>query len=561
QEELYSAFTHLERMAKRLRLLEEQMAAREKLTTRKLEEILSIYGELGHRYEEAGGYSVDARVRAIVNGLGFQLQDLGRPIHSFSGGEQTRIRLARLLLEEPSILLLDEPTNHLDVKAVEWLEKYLCDWHGAVIVVSHDRYFLNRIVQRILSLENGQLKSYNGNYESYLTQRQIERQTQLKTYQKQQNYLHKEMNYIRSLGTSEREKRQAKSRQKRLAKLTLTTKPKADKTMALDFSFSGRSGEIAVSLENVSKAFDGHTVFSNVSFELRWGDRVALVGPNGSGKSTLLKLIANELQPDTGRVWIGPSVKIVYFDQHQQTIAADLTPLEEIMSASDLTITEARTYLGRFLFTGEDVYKRNADLSGGEKSRLVLAKLSLDAGNFLVLDEPTNHLDIGAVEELEEAICAFPGTLLVVSHDRYFLNRTTTKVLQLDNGVVSFYQLQYKEYIQLRDIEVRKEKSPAAADKQQRLERERRRRQSELQKRRLRRQLSEQVQKLEAAITSQEKRLSEVEAELLSPEVFNDYQTAVVKGEEMEELRGSLQKLYAQWAEATEKLEAVMEER
>ena len=231
------------------------------------------------------------------------------------------------------------------------------------------------------------------------------------------------------------------------------------------------------------------------------------------------------------------------------------------MSASDLTITEARTYLGRFLFTGEDVYKRNADLSGGEKSRLVLAKLSLDAGNFLVLDEPTNHLDIGAVEELEEAICAFPGTLLVVSHDRYFLNRTTTKVLQLDNGVVSFYQLPYKEYIQLRDIEVRKEKSPAAADKQQRLERERRRRQSELQKRRLRRQLSEQVQKLEAAITSQEKRLSEVEAELLSPEVFNDYQTAVVKGEEMEELRGSLQKLYAQWAEATEKLEAVMEER
>ena len=557
QEELYRAFAHLDKMAKHLRLLEKEMAE-QKLTAQQLENIMSTYGELRHRYEEAGGYVIDARVRSIVCGLGFQLQDLERPINTFSGGEQTRIRLAKLLLEEPSILLLDEPTNHLDIKAVEWLEKYLCDWPGTILVVSHDRYFLDRIVQRILLLENGQLKSYNGNYESYLAQRQVEQKTQLKAYQKQQDYLQKEMNFIRSLGSSEREKRQVKSRLKRLDKLSPVVKPEKAKRMVLDFSFSGRSGEIAVRLEDVTKTFAGKTVFSNVSFELRWGDRVALVGPNGSGKSSLLKLITKELQPDSGRVWLGPSVKPVYFDQHQQTITPTLTPLEEIMAASDLNIAEARNHLAKFLFTGEAVYKRNADLSGGEKSRLMLAKLSLDAGNFLVLDEPTNHLDITAVEELEESIRAFPGTLLIVSHDRYFLNRTTDKVLQLDNGVVTFYQVPYKEYTRQRDMKIKAEKTPF--EKQQRLE-EKRRRQDEQQKRRLRRQLTERVQNLEAAIIQQEKRLSEVEKELLSPEVFNDYQLAAAKGEEMKKLKDALQRLYAQWEEDMEQLEAMLEEK
>lgn len=550
--ELRQAFSHLDALYEKMIELERQMAEPEKLAKKELARIMSAYGELRHRFEEAGGYLAEAQLRAVIQGLGFTVEDLPRPITSFSGGEQTRLRLARLLLKKPDVLLLDEPTNHLDLQAIEWLESFLHDWPGTILLVSHDRYFLDRVVGRILSLENGSIKSYNGNYTAYLQQRTIERKAQEKAYLKQQAYVAKEEAYIRSLGTSEREKRQAKSRQKRLEKLQPVEKPRTEKAMSLDFAFSGRSGEIVVRLENISKAYDKHTVFQNLNLLIRWGEKIALVGPNGAGKSTLLKIITGQLQPDSGCVWLGPSVQPVYFDQHQQTIRLGWTPLEEIMAASGMTQTEARTYLGRFLFMGDDVFKRNADLSGGEKSRLALAKLSLDDGNFLILDEPTNHLDLKGVEELEEALSAYAGTLLVVSHDRYFLTRTTTKVAVLEDGTLTLYPYSFAEYLEKQRKQAEKQSSP---QKRRRQEKERLRREEQLQLRRQRKKLQQKLQATEDEITRQEKEIALLERELAKPEVFNDYKLAAEKGRLLQDLKASVNALLLEWEKISTDLE------
>ncbi len=556
-EELRRALGHLEELAVRMNLLEKKMAsAKLAANPQALEAVLNDYGKLRHRFEEAGGYSAESRLRSVVSGLGFSSSDLKRAMETFSGGEKTRLRLARLLLEEPELLLLDEPTNHLDLAAVEWLEKYLSDWRGCVLIVSHDRYFLDRVAGRILSLEQHQLKSYRGNYSAYTAQRELEAVAEEKAYRRQQDYIVKEETFVRTQGTGEREKRQAKSREKKLEKLTKLDRPRQEKAMALDFLFSGRSGDIAVRLTNVAKEFGTRTVFRNVNVEIRWGKRVALIGPNGSGKSTLLKLIAGELEADNGTVWLGPSVRLVYFDQHQQAVSAEKTPLDEIMDASDITLSAARTYLGRFLFSGEDVFKCNADLSGGERSRLALAKLGLDAGNFLVLDEPTNHLDISGVEELESALDAFPGTLLVVTHDRYFISRTTDSVLEVRDGGVSFYQMPYAEYLLERE---RLEKSavlPGKAETRERQEAEKQKREDLLLQRRELRKMELLIRETEEEISRLELRLTLLTAELSEPGVFNDYRLAAEKGEEMDRVKEELEKLYSLW----EKLICSLEE-
>ncbi|MDW7649887.1 MAG: ABC-F family ATP-binding cassette domain-containing protein [Bacillota bacterium] len=554
EEELRRAFGSLDEMAAKLRRLEKEMAEASAEPDR-LQAALEQYGELEHRFEEAGGYTVEARLRAVTAGLGFTPDDLKKPLSSFSGGERTRLRLARLLLEEPDLLLLDEPTNHLDVSAVEWLESYLNDWRGSVLIVSHDRYFLDRVINRVLALDNARIKSYPGNYSAFVAQRELNAVSEESAYRKQQDYITKEAALIRTSGTGEREKRQAKSRQKKLDKLYILEKPQSEKTITLDFGFSGRSGDIAVRLSNVGKSFNKKTVFSAVDAEIRWGDRVALVGPNGSGKTTLLKLIAGELEPDQGEIWLGPSVRLVYFDQHQQALDRDKNPLEEIMDAGEMTLTEARTYLGRFLFSGEDVFKRNSTLSGGEMSRLALAKLGLDAGNFLVLDEPTNHLDIRSVEELEDALEQFPGTLLVVSHDRYFLSRTTGKVLDVRDGSVRFYKMPYDEYVREREQQAEIRRSGQDWEKQQKQVEEKRRREEELARRRQRRRIEQQVHELEEEISTLEQRLADVEHELSQPAVFDDYRLAREKAAEMDSLKAKLEELYAIWDRTLQDLE------
>ncbi len=557
EEELRRAFKKLDEMSLRLREIEAQMSAPEVTENpADIETLMQLYGELEQSYEQAGGYGAEAKLRAVTSGLGFSPSDMKRNVSTFSGGERTRLQLARLLLEEPDLLLLDEPTNHLDISAVEWLEVYLRDWGGSVLIVSHDRYFLDRVAGRILALDACRIKSYPGNYSAYLTQRELEETTQHREYDKQQALLDKERTLIRTSGTGEREKRQAKSRQKRLDTLELLDKPSSEKVIRMDFGYSGRSGEIVARVENAGKQFDGNSVFCDASFEVRWGDRVALVGPNGAGKTTLLKMIAKELTPDAGSVWLGPGVRIIYFDQHQGALSAEKTPLQEILDVSEMTTTEARTYLGRFLFYGDDVFKRNLDLSGGERSRLVLAKLGLEDGNFLVLDEPTNHLDISSVEELEKAIHQFPGTLLVVSHDRYFLSRTTEKVLEVISGRVSFYKMPYPAYVEERNnngCEVFKD--PAKEEKKVKLEREKEERNRELAVRRERRKLEQGYAELEESIIDKERQVSELEQELVLPEVFSDFVLAREKAEAVQSLKAELEEMYHEWESMAKKLE------
>lgn len=556
-EELRRALAPLEELAVRMRALEKKMALVNVVGKQvAMEEALTEYGKLRQQFEVAGGYNAESRLRSVSSGLGFSTSDLQRAVETFSGGERTRLRLARLLLAEPSLLLLDEPTNHLDMAAVEWLEKYLSDWQGCVLIVSHDRYFLDRIAGRILALEQHQLKSYRGNYSAYVAQRQLEAVTENKAFRKQQEDISREEAYIRTQGTGEREKKQAKSRQKKLDKLTRLDRPRQEKAMALDFLFSGRSGEIAVRLTNVAKRFGTRTIFRSVNAEIRWGKRVALLGPNGSGKTTLLKLIAGELEADEGTVWLGPSVRLVYFDQQQQTISTEKTPLAEILEISGMTLSAARTYLGRFLFSGEEVFKSNAELSGGERSRLALAKLGLDAGNFLVLDEPTNHLDIRGVEELENALDAFPGTLLVVTHDRYFISRTTDSVLEVVDGHVTFYQMPYAEYLQEREIR-KKAGLPAKKTEARGSQGEEwQKREDLLVKRREIRKLEQQARETEEEIGKLELRLDLLVAELSEPDVFGDYRLAAEKGKEMERVKEELEKFYLLWEELTHRLES-----
>ena len=554
--ELRRAFEKLDEMSARLREMETRMGTPEvTVDPEALEALMLSYGELEQNYEHAGGYRAEAKFRAVTFGLGFSDSDLQRPVATFSGGERTRLQLARLLLEEPDLLLLDEPTNHLDISAVEWLEGYLRDWQGSVLIVSHDRYFLDRVVTRILSLDACRIKSYPGNYSAYLTQRELEEVTLHKEYDKQQTLLDKERTLIRTSGTGEREKRQAKSRQKRLDTLELVEKPRNEKNIRMDFGYSGRSGEIVTRVENATKCFDGKPVFAGANFELRWGDRIALLGPNGAGKTTLLKMIAKELEPDEGNVWLGPSVRMVYFDQHQGALSAEKTPLQEILDASEMTNTEARTYLGRFLFPGDDVFKRNAELSGGERSRLALAKLGLEDGNFLVLDEPTNHLDISGVEELEKAISQFPGTLLVVSHDRYFIARTTQKVLEVTDGCVRLYKMHYTAYVEERNNRREAVKDPGKIEKRLRVEKEKEERDRELVVRRERRKLEQEYAQLEEDITAKEQLVSDLEQQLALPEVFGDFTLAREKADTMQSLKVELEEMYQDWERMARKLE------
>ncbi len=553
--ELRQAFARLDKLSAEMAAIEEKMAAGLGNPT-ELAGLMESYGELRHRFESAGGYRAEARLRSVTAGLGFGPKDMARDLGTFSGGELTRARLARLLLEEPDLLLLDEPTNHLDLAAVEWLEATLREWRGSVLLVSHDRYFLDRVVGRILFLDDGCIRNYPGNYSSFVRQRELELVTREKAYKKQQQFLDKELELIRTSGTSEKEKRQARSREKRLARLDLVEKPRDEKTMALGFGFAGRSGEIVLRLQEVSKCFDGKCIFAGLNLELRYGDRLALVGPNGAGKTTLLKIIAGQLRPDSGRFYLGPGVTVTYFDQHQAAVSPDSTPLEEIMNASAMTLTGARTYLGRFLFFGDDVFKKNADLSGGEKSRLSLAKLSLDEGNFLVLDEPTNHLDIRAVEELEKAIRSFPGTLLVVSHDRYFLSRTTRMVLELSGGTAVLYKMPYEEYVTAREERRLRAFDPEKEKKMHLAATEREEREAELARRRERRRLEQEFSRLEEEIAGKERLCKSIEAELSDPAVFSDFTLARKKGDYLDAMRRELDALYLQW----EKLGQMLEE-
>ncbi len=522
--------------------------------------LMEKYGELSHLFEEKKGYTLEARVEDVARGLGFEKEDLAREMASFSGGEKTRAQLASLLLNEPELLLLDEPTNSLDFDAVEWLEGYLQNWRGALLVVSHDRFFLDRVVHGIASLEEKKVKYYRGNYSAFIFQRQQDRVTLEKTFKKQHSAWKKDLEFIRNAKADERTKKQARSREKRLGKMEPLQELKTEESMNADFKFAGRSGKIVARLENVSRYFGEYKIFDGVNLEINWGDRLAVVGPNGSGKSTLLKVMTGELFPNSGKVFIGPAVEIAYFDQEQKELHPESTPLKIIYDASEFTESEARKHLGKYLFKGEEVFKRVGELSGGEKSRLAIALMALNQSNFLIMDEPTNHLDIAGMEELEAALDNFPGTLLLVSHDRYFISRLAAGILEVRESQVSYFKGSFENFLKFK---TQQQEGPSysrghSEEKKKRLkqreEEKKQHRKQEAQKKHQQR-LKEMLKAQEEEILQEEERAAELEKKLAEQGIYEDYDKARDVMEELKRVREKVDDLYSRWEEIAGELE------
>ncbi len=529
-----------------------------------LASLMERYGQLAHLFEEKGGYLLENRLQMITGGLGFREADLGRRVETFSGGEKTRAQMAALLLSEPDLLLLDEPTNSLDSDSVEWLENFLGSWRGALLIVSHDRFFLDRVVGQIAALENKRLRLYRGNFSSFLRQREMEKSAQDKAYKKQEATIKKQLDFIRHAAADQRTKRQARSREKLLERLDLVEKPGGAPSWKARFDFSGRGGRSSVvAFEKVSKFFGSRPVFLEASFEINGGDRVAVLGPNGAGKTTLLRIITGEETAESGVVKIGAGSRIAYFDQEQRTLKGHLTVLENIMGASGMSESEARSYLGGYLFRGDEVFKPVQSLSGGEKSRLALARMALGESNFLIMDEPTNHLDIWGIGELEAALSGYPGTLLIVSHDRYFVSRTATKILAIGNRRVKLYKGTYTEYRekQLKEKE-RESAAPHPIDmaakelRQAEKEREKAKREHILQARRKRRRLNHSIAEVEEKITCGENKISYLEEQLARPGIYDDFAKARNFLTELTQVRDEIGVLYEKW----EKLGSLLDE-
>ena len=558
-EQLKSSLEHLYRLKDELTQLEREMQREEiKSNPLALDKVMERYARKVNFFENQEGYTLESRIKQVAFGLGFSSEDLERPVLSFSGGEKTSMHLASLLLERHDLLLLDEPTNYLDSRAVEWLEDYLRSWEGALLVISHDRYFLDRIVSSVAAIENHSLKKYRGNYSDYKKQLELEQLSLQRTMSKQNAFIKKEEELIRTSGGKEREKRQAKSREKRLQKIERVDHIQREKKMGLSFEFSGRASQEVVVFKEVSKVFGEAELFKGVSFTLRWGDKAALIGPNGSGKTTLLKMITNSEEPSQGQISIGPSVKISYFEQEQKQLNPEHTLLEEIMNCQSFTLTEARSYLGRYLFKGDEVFKKIKDLSGGEKSRLVLARTALSKGNFLILDEPTNHLDIKGMTELEQALALYQGTLLIVSHDRYFIANLADKILEIERGQVKLYKCSYQEYLEEKNRQ-KEEGLPSNKEKEydrrEARRREKEQREEMLARRREKRAVEAKLNELEQKIDTLEFRVALLEEKMSDPVLYDNFEEVRSLNEEHRYLKGQLEEFYLQWEKISIKSE------
>lgn len=443
-DELCAAFRDVLEWQEEMKALEQEIAG--ECDEAKLETLMKQYADIMERFERSGGYSYESTVRRVAFGLGFAEDDLKRPVATFSGGQKTRICLARALIRQPDFLFLDEPTNHLDIGMVEWLEEFLAGYPGGVLLISHDRFFLDKVVGRVIELENGTAAVYPGNYTAYSALK-AERMAALSAaFAKQQQKIAETEEYIRRYKAGIKSK-QARGREKQLNRLNrIVLPPDSVKFNYFAFNPPGECAERVAELEEASASYGSRTIFEKLSLLVRRGDGVALVGPNGAGKTTLLKLLIGELTPAAGRVKLGSRVRTGYFSQQHEGLNSANRLLDEIMQEYGLSEERARHYLGAFLFCGDDVFKVIRELSGGEKSRLAFLKLMLTGANFLVLDEPTNHLDIPAKEAVEEAIMTFPGTFITVSHDRYFLDKVANCVVELSDGRLTEYPGNYSDY-------------------------------------------------------------------------------------------------------------------
>ena len=452
-DELLSVKQYILDMEAQLRSIENQMKSADDTA---LEILMKKYSDLNHEFELNNGYAYKSEITGVLKGLGFAEEDFTLNVNTLSGGQKTRVALGRLLLSKPDIILLDEPTNHLDMESISWLENYLLNYSGAVLIVAHDRYFLDKIVSKIIELDNGNATVFSGNYTDYASKKAILRNMQLKEYLNQQREIKHQEEVITKLKQFNREKsiKRAESREKMLNKMEFVDKPEIlNDKMDIKLEPNVISGNDVLTVDNLTKGFDGTVLFDNICFQIKRGERVALIGSNGTGKTTILKLINGIIPADSGSIYLGAKVNIGYYDQEHHVLDPDKTIFDEIRDAyPDLNNTQIRNTLAAFLFTNEDVFKYIKDLSGGERGRVSLAKLMLSNANFLILDEPTNHLDITSKEILENALNSYTGTVLFVSHDRYFINSTATRIIELANKTVVNYIGNYDYYLEKKDI-------------------------------------------------------------------------------------------------------------
>ncbi len=516
-EELLSVKQNVIDLQEQIRQLEQDM---KHLEGAELEDALERYTRMNHTFEMQDGYSFESQITGILKGLGFEESEFNRPVSELSGGQKTRVSLGRLLLSRPDIILLDEPTNHLDLNSIAWLEGYLRSYDGAVIIVSHDRYFLDKIVTKVVEIENTQATIYHGNYSYYAKKREEVRLSKYRAYMNQQAEIRHQEEVIAKLKQFNREKsiKRAESREKMLDKIERLDKPQEiHDEMRLTLTPDVESGNDVLLVEGLAKSFDGKTIFSNVNMDIKRGERVALIGNNGTGKTTILKIINQLLSKDSGKVVLGAQVHIGYYDQEHQVLHPDKTIFDELQDTyPQMNNTRVRNVLAAFLFTGEDVFKKIEDLSGGERGRVSLAKLMLSNANFLILDEPTNHLDITSKEILENALKNYSGTILYVSHDRYFINQTATRILDLSPTGITSYIGNYDYYIEQQLVSTARAEEKAVVVKEETENKKDWKRSKEEQAKERKRQ--NDIKKTEARIEELEQLLSSLEEELALPE-------------------------------------------
>ncbi|MBY6054569.1 ABC-F family ATP-binding cassette domain-containing protein [Cytobacillus firmus] len=550
-DEMLTVFSHLQKQEKQLRSLEEQMADSDILSNSDAyERVLKDYDKLQVDFKENGGYQYEADIRSILHGLNFSTLGYDTKISSLSGGQRTRLALGKLLLTKPDILILDEPTNHLDIETLSWLEQYLQGYSGAILIVSHDRYFLDKVVSQVYEISRHQIRKYPGNYSSYLDQKAANFEKEMKQFEKQQEEIAKLQDFIqRNLARASTTKR-AQSRRKQLARMDVMDRPLGDeKSASFGFDIERQSGNEVLNIHSLAIGYE-EKVSENISMRLARGDSIALVGPNGIGKSTLLKTIIKKIPSFSGEIQYGSNVTIGYYDQEQAELTSNKRVLNELWDEYPLKPEkEIRTILGNFLFSGDDVLKTVSTLSGGEKARLALAKLMMQKSNFLILDEPTNHLDLDSKEILENALIDYPGTILFVSHDRYFINRITTKVVELSGSGATEYLGDYDYYVEKKQeqeellalneqvdttasLPVKQDKNNYQLDKEaKKLERQRKRRMEEIE---------EQIEALETVIDANDQLLCD-------PNVYQDHEKVMEITNETDGAKAKLEELMEEW--------------
>ena len=552
-DETMTIFEHLIKMENNLRDLEESIAKEgEKGQSEKLDLLMEDYSNLSEKFTELNGYGYKSEIRGVLKGLGFQDDELDKSVNILSGGQKSRLLLGKLLLQKPDLLFLDEPTNHLDIASIDWLEKFLREFQGATLIISHDRYFLDRVVNRIFHMENLGLKAYNTNYTDFMKRRKINFDLEQKHFENQQKEVKRQKEIIEQFKAfgGERYNRLAQSREKLLNKMDLVDAPESDDHKArIKFEPKVTSGRDVLEVSNVEKSFGDLKLLDDIGFEIYKGDRVGLIGANGIGKTTLFKIILGEIEKDDGKIEIGHNVVPGYFDQEMENLSLDKTIIDEIWDENPkFDHYTVRKVLSQFMFIGDDIFKEISDLSGGEKGRLSLLKVMLSKANFLLMDEPTNHLDIDSKEVLEDALLDYTGTVFVISHDRYFLNRVTDNILELtEDGITKYlgnydYYLQKKnELLYVEDEEDTKTRTQIKLEKKKEKEiivNERK--------------VKKEIKSLEGQIKEFEEKIESIDIKLSDPDIYQDHEKVLKLSNKREACQVSLDELYEDWISITE---------